>query len=445
MNNLIRSSLWPGISSNSTKLVRSLTDHDFAERDAYFNRKGFHNHFIHGVYAAYSLGAQPKTIQRIADALASYQQPLRPVEKGTPINQSNWNDKQLLGKRDNYPTYLNYFREEVDKTKDTASLLDKYIYSRIANEVGVDMLSRFFSGLIHPIIHLGYALEFEHVDNKREVLAQALAWTATHPSDFSAVLPQDLWSNPEKENAQRKSSLQVYFDVLKDEKYSANSPDTPTLNHDFPVSATVKSAGGMLLEEASHFDLPASDIPKRQDELCRELAYTAMLMYASGGYKAGKKFKPEFILVHILNSSHFIPFILHYTPSAINKRLLLSAYFRVILTVYVSRGRPSLDAEVIKKREIPEDETNIWLGIVDDGLKQDDEHVLKAIRTLAFHDSKYSEDVPPEVSSVSLDGSIWSRVAHQHINAFKSGSAWSYERPGFEESWANDQVVYDCE
>lgn len=115
------------------------------------------------------------------------------------------------------------------------------------------------------------------------------------------------------------------------------------------------------------------------------------------------------------------------------------------MTVYVSRGRPSLDAEVIKKREIPEDETNIWLGIVDDGLKQDDEHVLKAIRTLAFHDSKYSEDVPPEVSSVSLDGSIWSRVAHQHINAFKSGSAWSYERPGFEESWANDQVVYDRE
>lgn len=97
------------------------------------------SHFIHGVYAAYSLGAQPKTIQRIADALASYQQPLRPVEKGTPINQSNWNDKQLLGKRDNYPTYLNYFREEVDKTKDTASLLDKYIYSRIANEVGVDV------------------------------------------------------------------------------------------------------------------------------------------------------------------------------------------------------------------------------------------------------------------------------------------------------------------
>lgn len=97
------------------------------------------SHFIHAIYAAYALGAQPKTIQRIADAIASYQQPLRPVEKGTPINQSNWNDKHLLGKRDNYPTYLNYFREEVDKTKDTASLLDKYIYSRIANEVGVDV------------------------------------------------------------------------------------------------------------------------------------------------------------------------------------------------------------------------------------------------------------------------------------------------------------------
>lgn len=164
------------------------------------------------------------------------------------------------------------------------------------------MLSRFFSGLIHPIIHLGYALEFEHIDNKHEVLAQALAWTATHPSDFSAILPPDLWSEPEKANAQRKSSLQVYFDVLKDEKYSANSPDTPTLNHAFPQSATINSAGRMLLEEASHFDLPASDIPERQDELCRELAYTALLMYASGGYKAGKKFKPEFMYVCIITT-----------------------------------------------------------------------------------------------------------------------------------------------
>lgn len=117
------------------------------------------------------------------------------------------------------------------------------------------------------------------------------------------------------------------------------------------------------------------------------------------------------------------------------------------MTVYVSRGRPSLDAEVINKREIPEDASNIWLGIVDDSLKQDDEHAIKAIRTLAFHDSKYSEDVPPEVSSVGLDGSIWSRVAHQHIDVFKgvSGNPWSYERPGFEESWADDQVIYNHE
>ena len=157
------------------------------------------------------------------------------------------------------------------------------------------MLSRLFSGLIHPIIHLGYALEFDDVDSKREVLAQALAWTATHKADYSGVITSDLWDEPEKPNEQRKTALQVYFDVLNNEKLSSSSSHTPSLDDNNPMTTTNNVSGSIIAEEASKFDLPASQLQNKDYELTRELAFAALLMYTAGGYKARKQFKPEFV------------------------------------------------------------------------------------------------------------------------------------------------------
>ncbi len=39
-------------------------------------------------------------------------------------------------------------------------VLETYVFSPAANEPGVDMLARFFSGLVHPMIHFGHGPEF---------------------------------------------------------------------------------------------------------------------------------------------------------------------------------------------------------------------------------------------------------------------------------------------
>lgn len=109
---------------------------EYAVADAQALTQHF-SHFTHAVFAAYALGGQPKTINRIADALESYQAPLRPAENGTPISHSNWNDTKLLGNRDNYTTYLIYFRKAIEENKDIPALLDKYLYSQEANNDGV--------------------------------------------------------------------------------------------------------------------------------------------------------------------------------------------------------------------------------------------------------------------------------------------------------------------
>lgn len=40
------------------------------------------------------------------------------------------------------------------------TILEKYVFSPEANEGRVQMFSRFFSGLIHPLIHFGHGPEF---------------------------------------------------------------------------------------------------------------------------------------------------------------------------------------------------------------------------------------------------------------------------------------------
>ena len=63
-----------------------------------------------------------------------------------------------------YEAYLRFFEGEA-KTKSVSSILEEYIYSPDANLIGKAgreprMATRFLAGLLHPIIHAGFGIEF---------------------------------------------------------------------------------------------------------------------------------------------------------------------------------------------------------------------------------------------------------------------------------------------
>ena len=41
-----------------------------------------------------------------------------------------------------------------------AAVVERYIFSKAVNEPRPQMLGRFLGGLVHPMIHAGYGLEF---------------------------------------------------------------------------------------------------------------------------------------------------------------------------------------------------------------------------------------------------------------------------------------------
>lgn len=115
--------------------------------------------------------------------------------------------KECLGREKNYPNFLEFFQREIE-AKGVERVLRDYVFA--GDERAESMLARLFGGmlyplpfcsgcflygimweltrigLLHPIIHLGFAIEF----NQPAIIAEALAQTAIH-EDWTG--PRFLW------------------------------------------------------------------------------------------------------------------------------------------------------------------------------------------------------------------------------------------------------------
>jgi hypothetical protein len=114
--------------------------------------------------AIYAMGASGKLLRegyRNDEALQ------RPLGKSPgPISDNNFADH--LGDESYYQAYLEFFSNEL-VTKGVDKTLGNHLYCKDANfnnRVEADgsrhpeMFARFMSGLMHPLIHVGYGLEF---------------------------------------------------------------------------------------------------------------------------------------------------------------------------------------------------------------------------------------------------------------------------------------------
>jgi Questin oxidase-like len=123
-----------------------------------------YSHIAHHLLAKYALGADSDVLRVAYDTDKVVQLPAYPSPG--PITADNWRDH--LGNEDYYQAYFTFFATSLLE-KGVAKSLEEYIYSKPANydnqreKEGKDqpkMFSRFLGGLFHPIIHVGYGLEF---------------------------------------------------------------------------------------------------------------------------------------------------------------------------------------------------------------------------------------------------------------------------------------------
>ncbi|PYH83795.1 hypothetical protein BO82DRAFT_410970 [Aspergillus uvarum CBS 121591] len=352
----------------------------------FFNDRGFHNHITHYLLASLSLGATPTQITRAFEqekAIQRAQFPLKPVNVKRLADPQFF--KECMGNEEFYRDYLIFFQDEI-KEKGFGNVLNEYIFSKKEN---ADlMFTRLFASFLHPLIHLGYGIEF----NQPAIFAEALGQTAVHKNEISIVM-------------------------LGTESVASalTGPSPPLIELLNQVRSTESIRDASCWGDGSWIeDIPLTQAPEALWEIAGqwrvqpdELGVKTAEMINVNGFMCGaaqmppKEYKLDFFLIHNLNCSVFFASFL--------KQSWLSTEDKI------PRGSPILDeSEILNYRpKRPEQGWENLFQRVND--LDDDSHVTKFLRGIA-HGEQFCQRINITKDRFPLASSICLRIAHMAID-----------------------------
>ncbi|KAG9045133.1 hypothetical protein FS837_006967 [Tulasnella sp. UAMH 9824] len=461
-NHKLTPKFWPGVSAESESELANLLRLNNEKHHIYYGDYGLHNHLSHHLFAAYAMGCSPEVLSAAYKLHMDHLRP--PVQSPGEITENNWTEH--LGNKDYHNAYMHFYAAQIE-AHSPGKTLEKYVFSKEANLTaegtqGPQMLDRFMSGLLHPIIHTGHWAEF-HVPG---MLAEGLAMASATAADSPHLFPPDFFDDDTQESGSVQSTLDQATGRLSLDNPHSSSPSTytgdthsldilhrmlqdPTLaagktcQADSPskFSDTMNSVGDKIREYAKMWQVNSDqEVPEKLEEV----AWLATLVYGLGGWRKGKPFRSDFFLLHLVTSSIFISSYITHLSFA-SQSALLRAQVSVILGYWVSRGRPSIpiadyysrefdpSSLVPKALQVHPDESaigiskgggatnmpsNIWLLMIESSLNHPEEHLLKNQRALAHFDHLYGKTPQGYFKSKTelegaelLDGSLFWRVA----------------------------------
>jgi hypothetical protein len=106
------------------------------------------------------MGADSEILKAAYEFDSKADRQIRAYASPEPVTANNFYDH--VGEEDFYNAYLRFFNDLiVVQKKDVRAVLDEFVFSdRSPSGKNPQLLSRFFGGLIHSLIHVGYGLEF---------------------------------------------------------------------------------------------------------------------------------------------------------------------------------------------------------------------------------------------------------------------------------------------
>ncbi|KZT34795.1 hypothetical protein SISSUDRAFT_991368 [Sistotremastrum suecicum HHB10207 ss-3] len=442
----------PGFSVESGQELQKWLKVDAESWHVYFDDRGFHNHLAHHLYAAYGLGASPSVIRDAYQLQAKTQR--KAFASPVDITEANW--KEHLGDDKYYKGYLEFFYGVV-ASLGISGALEKYIFSAEANwgtsgeKTGPQMLSRFVSGLLHPLIHAGQGCEFSIPGT----VAQGLGWTAISSNSPAVLLPKEFFAHAasgtlsslfstltlQSATSTKESNLHSFSILTRMLNDPALDPtpefrvvmDGIQIDTIDPFLQSPK--GEIILKYASLWQIDTSIAGELEKKL-EELSWLMVLIYGVGGWRKGRDYKADFQTMHFVTSSLFLPSIMdRVQPSS--QSALLRAYFSMTLAYWVNRGRPALDIKGFweatnstsyntpgpqpspAEATLGEDSVvpNPWLPLLQSTVIHTDEHLLKFQRAVVHYATVYGNRKPGHFSGTELagaellDGSLFLRVA----------------------------------
>ncbi|KAJ5665229.1 uncharacterized protein N7477_007677 [Penicillium maclennaniae] len=408
------------VTDDGARAASEVLQEDMENHHVFFNDDGFHNHITHHILSMYAVGAKSDEIRAAFRKDMSYQRPAFPTDRAVvkgmydkaKFMESFHDDKQ-------YPNYLAFFQEEID-LKGVGDVLNEYVFA--GDDRAESMLCRLFGGLIHPLIHLGFGIEF----NQPAIVAQALAQAAVHdewmgPAFFLPV--EKLAGGIGKPG--KKSLLQL-LDEIRDNKALRESAHWSDANK--MRDGVLHRAPNEMLKIAAQYTVSEDQVGERLADMINNVVY-----YTSTAQRRDKEVKFDFFLMHGLNSSIFftkfiqLPYL---TPKT--KLRLLEWKGRLDLLLYVSRASPNLLPDEVIRYPMKNDWPALFAHCVTH--PGDDGHLVKMVRALANGEKvcRPYESQGPQVMPIS--GDMWLRIGNMAIDSTVEDPMW-VRSTGFDEAW----------
>ncbi|KAJ5318023.1 hypothetical protein N7508_002531 [Penicillium antarcticum] len=408
-----------GVREDTARVTSELLQDDMEKHHVFFNDMGFHNHIPHHLLSIYALGASPEHIKNAYNQNVSYQRPAKPVDPGVVQSMCEVDGFRAgLGMEKNYSNYLAFFQGEID-AKGVGDVLAEYLFA--GDERAENMLCRLFGGLIHPLIHLCFGLEF----NQPAIVAQGLAQAAVHDDWLGRAffLPAEKMSAGV--GVAGKKSLLELLNECRAEKTLVDSVKWADSNK--IKDGVMTRAPEQMLKIAAQFTVSEDQVEERLADMINTVVY-----YTSAAQRSTREMRLDFFFIHCVNSSIFLSKIVNLPYLGQRSKLRLMEWKgRIDLLMYVSRGTPELFVDEVAKYPIKEDWPQIFERAVSHST--DDGHLAKLARAVA-HGQRVCQGIE---NKMPINGDMWLRIGNIAVDSTvgEGQNGMWIRSTGFDEAW----------
>nr|POE70860.1 questin oxidase [Quercus suber] len=396
-----------------------------------------HNHTVHSMLSVFALGGGPEQLRRAYDDDDLHQEPMPPVDPD--VVKKLGDAKTFMVKMrqlDQYGNFLMFFENEIN-SKGWSAVVNEYCFDH--TEVGQAMLAQLFEGAYHPIIHLGFGVEFD----QPSIVAEGLAHAATHdPAGIEKFFIRS-------EELARTGSVtpmplvELYKQVRENKKIqtAAKMQQGPVRVRDGVMAEALEDIAAV----AAQFQVSPENLELHAVEMISCAAYSA-----GAAQRSGKASKIDFFLMHDVTSSLFITLLIRQPWITVeNKVRLVEWKGRMDLVWYAASSAPALDAKFVASYQASRSKGMDWRSLfkaVND--LHDDGHVSKFMRALKSGEevSKPFQD-GSAASILPVQGDMWFKLAQMAYDStfgLPDISKWIMGA-GFDPLWAKiADVMQTC-
>ncbi|PMD37389.1 hypothetical protein L207DRAFT_514664 [Hyaloscypha variabilis F] len=419
----------PESAAKTSELLQE--NHD--NHHVFYNKDGYHNHIAHHLLTLYGLGAPAEVIEQRYKENANYQRPAVQSKERVLEDMSNSeNFEKYLNKEKYYRDYLVFWQNEIEK-KGWENVLNEYVFA--GDERGDDLLGRLYGGFLHPLIHLGFGIEF----HQPAIIAEALAQICLHDNwtgNFLRAAEKDSKSR----NSTNSKTIPELLDEIRANKKLSTAAEWSDGNK--VRDGIIARASDEMLKYTSQWTVTPENLEQKTAEMINSCIY-----YTAAAQHPPKQVKIDFYYMHCVNSSIFFPtFNAQPWLSTANKVRLLQWKGYLDLAMYASRRSPPLLLSEITDYTPAKPKEADWSGIftrlwnfLDDG------HAIKLARAVrngelvgeAWEEKarKVGKENGAVGDGMKVKGKMWGKIGNMVIDSVEDTGAHWARSVGFEEAW----------